>query len=291
MEPRVDRGDTVTILITGGSGEIATAIRPFLQPRECRLLDLAPPTRPLRPGETFLQGDLTDVETVTEAARGADLVVHLGGYRQERDFDELLRVNIGGTRAVLEGARRAGTSRVLLASSVHAVGYATVEDSRRDPVVPVRPDSYYGVGKAALEALGSLYADRFSMVVVSARIAAFVPQPQDVRGLSLWCSPADLARLVRACEEFSESGHRVVWGVSANSRDWVRPDAGNTIGFHPHDDAEIFAGDLDAAPFDPDLDAETPLGGDSVIRDRPLGTDWDPRNEGPAASPAGHLAR
>ncbi len=273
----------MTILITGGSGELATAIRPMLDPGGCRLLDLVEPTTPLRPGETFVRGDLTDLDAMTEACRGADLVVHLGGRRQECEFEELLRVNIGGTRAVLEGARRAGVHRVLLASSVHAVGYATVAEAQRDVVVQPRPDSYYGVAKVALEALGSLYADRFALTVVSARIGAFLERPADRRGLSLWCSPGDLARLVRLCARLDRPGHHVVWGVSANSRAWVRPDAGSVIGFHPRDDAEAFAAELgvpapDAHPDRVEAEGRLPLGGDSVTLDRPLGTDWDPRS-------------
>lgn len=277
----------MTILITGGSGELATAIRPMLDPDGCRLFDLVEPTTPLRPGETFVRGDLTDLDAITEACRGADLVVHLGGRRQECEFEELLRVNIGGTRAVLEGARRAGVHRVLLASSVHAVGYATVADAQREDVLSPRPDSYYGVAKVTLEALGSLYADRFAMTVVSARIAAFLDRPVDRRGLSLWCSPGDLARLVRVCARLDRPGHHIVWGVSANSRTWVRPDAGLAIGFRPCDDAEVFAAELGVPgpsddpgddPAGAGADRLLPLGGDSVTLDRPLGIDWDPRS-------------
>jgi uronate dehydrogenase len=32
-----------------------------------------------------------------------------------------------------------------------------------------------------------------------------------------------------------------VWGVSRNTRRWVSLGAGEAIGFHPEDDAEVFA--------------------------------------------------
>lgn len=269
------------ILITGGSGEIATAIRPLLRHHALRLVDIREPAE-MRRGEEFVCADLTDAEAMARASANVDLIVHLGGYRQERDFEDILRVNIGGSRAVLEGARLAGVPTVLLASSVHAVGYATVADGRGNPVLAPRPDSLYGVGKVAMEALGSLYADRFGMAVVSARIAAFLPRPVDRRGLSLWCSPGDLARLVEACLGLDSAGHRIVWGVSANSRAWVDASAGRAIGFLPRDDAEDFAPGIAVIPAAAEDAAAidvTPLGGDSVLRNRALGTDWDPRSE------------
>lgn len=273
-----------SITITGASGEIASAIRPLLHTHELRLVDLREPTGALGSHEEFVRADVTDVDAMTAACAGAELVVHLGGFRQERAFDDILRVNIGGTRTVLEGARLAGGPTVLLAGSVHAVGYTTVAEARDRAVPAPRPDSLYGVGKVAAEALGALYADRFGMAVVTARIAAFLPQPVDRRGLSLWCSPADLARLVEACLGIRTPGHRIVWGVSGNTRAWVDAGAGREIGFHPLDDAEAFAERITAiaaADEDAAAIAATPLGGDSVLRDRPLGTDWDPRSERP----------
>jgi hypothetical protein len=269
------------ITITGASGEIAGAIRPLLHRHGLRLVDLRAP-EDLARHEEFVRADVTDVDAMTDVCAGAELVVHLGGFRQERPLDDILRVNVGGTHAVLEGARLAGVPTVLLAGSVHAVGYTTVAESRDRPVPDPRPDSLYGVGKVAAEALGSLYADRFGMAVITARIAAFLPRPTDRRGLSLWCSPGDLARLVEACLGVRTAGHRVVWGVSANSRAWVDRSADAEIGFHPLDDAEAFAEGitgLEASDEDAAVIDATPLGGDSVLRDRPLGTDWDPRAE------------
>lgn len=265
-----------TILITGGSGHIATAIRPLLADHRIRLTDLHTPAQVLRDNEEFIAADITDLDAMTAACSEADLVVHLGGHRQERPFDEILRVNIGGTETVLEGARRTGVSRVLLASSVHAVGYATAGDSLRDPAPRARPDSYYGVGKVALEALGSLFADRYGMTIVSARIAAFLPRPVDRRGLSLWFSPADMVRLIEACASLDAPGHHLVWGVSKNTRSWVLPDAGADIGFLPIDDAEQYADDLPGVR-PAEVEAETmatALGGDSVTSGRELGTHW-----------------
>ncbi|MHC5794729.1 NAD-dependent epimerase/dehydratase family protein [Lacisediminihabitans sp. FW035] len=258
-------------LVTGGNGRIATAIRPALASagHALRLLDILPLAVPATGAEESVTASVTDLDALEAACAGVDLVIHLGGYASERSWSEIVETNINGTQAVLEAARRAGVPRVLIASSIHAVGYATAAEARVAEVLAPRPDTYYGVGKVAAEALASLYGDRIGMSVVSARIANFVDRPVHGRGLSLWFSPADMVRLVEACAALTEPGHSIVWGVSNNSRRWVRLDAGRRIGFVPVDDAEQFASQIDQKE-ERSLDAIL-LAGGFVEADQELG--------------------
>jgi uronate dehydrogenase len=112
---------------------------------------------------------------------------------------------------------------------------------------PPRPDSYYGVGKVASEALGSLYHDRHGLDVVCARIGSCRPLPDDARCLWSWLSYPDLVRLVEAALTAAAPGFRVVWGVSANTRGWWSLAEGRAIGFEPLDDAEDYAEQISAA--------------------------------------------
>ncbi len=57
-------------------------------------------------GETAVEADLTDAETVRDAVRGVDLVEHLGGIPHGRPWSELASANVDGTRVVLEGPLR-----------------------------------------------------------------------------------------------------------------------------------------------------------------------------------------
>lgn len=107
--------------------------------------------------------------------------------------------------------------------------------------VPPRPDTYYGWTKAAVEGLGSLYADRYGMTVFALRIGACFPEPPGVRGLDMWLSPDDCGRLVSACLETGVTGFRVLWGVSRNTRRWWSLAEGREIGYEPRDDAEPYA--------------------------------------------------
>ena len=238
------------IALTGASGRIATALRPRLRAAGHRLVLGDAPGVAVRDvdaaTERAVECDLRDVDAQADAFAGADLVVHLGAFSDERPWHEILAVNIDGTRAVCEAARLAGVGRLLLASSVHAAGYVPVDSPLvRDGMPLPAPDTYYGVSKAALEALGGLYAGRFAMTVVSARIMTFDDRPGGPRSLQSWLSGDDMARLVLATLTTRATGHHVVWGVSRNTRRVVDLAPGLAIGFDPQDDAEAHASDAE----------------------------------------------
>ncbi|MGV9675184.1 NAD-dependent epimerase/dehydratase family protein [Nocardia sp. NPDC003482] len=255
------------VLITGAAGIIGTFLRPRLaRPgRTLRLLDLAP-LDPAAPGEEIVTGSITDPATMAAACRDVDAIVHLAGISREDTWARILEFTIDATHTVLEAARAAGVPRVVLASSNHAVGFRDIGSAgprglRADS--SPRPDTYYGVGKAAVEALGSLYHSRFGMDVTCLRIGSCFERPSDVRQLSLWLSPDDCARLIEACLATERADYRVLWGVSANTRRVLSPDEAATIGYHPLDDAEQHATAVPPGDLPTRLGGhycETPLG-------------------------------
>lgn len=93
------------------------------------------------------------VEQLAAAFQGADAVIHLAWLIQPNSERELLRrVNVEGTRHVLEAAAKAGVGRIAVASSVGA--YSPVQDDvPRDETWPTEgiPGSHYSVDKAAQE--------------------------------------------------------------------------------------------------------------------------------------------
>ena len=237
------------ITMTGGAGHIATCIRPLLAKagHQVQLLDVQEPVGPLAVSESFRHVDGTHLNVSVDAFRGSDLVIHLAAHPSERTFDQIVALNVGGAYVAHEAARLAGVPKILAASSVHAVGYLLARDAAREVVPLPRPDTFYGASKAFLESLGSLYADRYGHVVVTARIMTAVPEPVSIRDLSTWFSPADTVRLIEAILAYDIPGHNIVWGVSRNTRGWVSLEAGERIGFLPEDDAEVFAGRIEGA--------------------------------------------
>jgi uronate dehydrogenase len=241
--------DGEVVLITGAAGTIGSMLRRSLaRPgRHLRLLDVAD-QEPLAPDEDadLIVGSFTDAAVMAAACRDASAILHFGGL-STKDFEwhEFLDVNINGTYVVLEAARAAGVSRVVYASSNHAVGFVPFD---REALVPdyvfPRPDTFYGVSKAASESLGSMYHDRYGLDVVCLRIGSYGERPANYRQLWSWLSPGDCARLVEAAMTTPRPGFRIVWGVSANSRAAVTPDEGHAIGYFALDDAERFADEI-----------------------------------------------
>lgn len=179
--------------------------------------------------------DLSDLEELVRICRGADGVIHLGGIPDEADFHDLAEVNIVGTYHVLEAARRAGVPTVVYASSNRVTGMypAGVEVS---PDMPVRPDGFYGVSKAAGEALCRLYADKFDVNTVAVRIGTYEDRPRSAREQRTWLSPADASRAFLAAMT-TEERSAVFYAVSANRERWWDMAAATAVGYEPADDA------------------------------------------------------
>jgi len=254
-----------TIAITGASGRIGTAIRPLLvRPgRTLRLIDVTDPPDLDESHEEFVNVEVGDLEGMRRALEGTRGLVHLAGLASEHPWREILHTNIDGTYVALESARAAGVRNVFLASSIHAVGTSTLGEAADSTEPNPRPDTFYGVSKAAMEALGSAFAARCGMSVVSARICHFGDDPGQGLDRLIWVSPPDLTRLVEATLALTEPGAHVVWGVSRNGAPWLRPEAGEAIGFHAVDDAEAGAAGTS------EVDESLALGGEFL--DVPLG--------------------
>jgi nucleoside-diphosphate-sugar epimerase len=269
-----------TILITGAAGSIGTMLRARLarQRRVLRLLDVAPLAGGPGPGEESVTASVTDMAAMTAACAGADAIIHLGGIPSEAAWAPVLEVNINGTYTVFEAARRAGVPRVVFASSNHAVGFAPRESFPVPDAAYPAPDTYYGVSKAAGEAIAAMYASRYGIDAVCVRILSCFERPLNPRMLSTWLSPDDAGRLFEACLTAHATGFRVIYGVSDNTRGgWVSLDGARALGYEPQDDAERYAAEVlaaagDSAGLDPADPVLRYLGGEFTLpsRDAPI---------------------
>lgn len=121
--------DVGTTLVTGATGLVGSHVARRLVERGDRVrvtvrvgslterlegLDVEP-----------VRADILDRQAVRRALRGVTRVFHVAGLTSLRaGSDALFRVNVGGARLVLEEALRAGVERLVLTSSVAAVGPA-----------------------------------------------------------------------------------------------------------------------------------------------------------------------
>ncbi len=229
---------TGSLLITGAAGTIGTSLTEGLRGSfTLRGLDLRAPTASY-PGE-FVVGDCADPATAQRAVEGVDAVVHLAGVPTEASLPVILRSHVETTAALLDAMVAHEVPRMVYASSNHAVGMTP----RRELLgtdVPPRPDTFYGVGKVAAEALLSLYADRYGISSVAMRIGSFLPEPTTRRNLATWLSPGDCLAMVTAALAATFDGVRVVYGISANRDAWWDLEPGRALGYLPADDAADF---------------------------------------------------
>jgi UDP-glucuronate 4-epimerase len=123
---------------------------------------------------TFVQGDITDPNSLNEAFRQAkfDQIIHLAaraGVRPSLAEPALYqRVNVEGTVNLLEAARVHGVKKVTMASSSSVYGInAKVPFSENDPIFS--PISPYAASKLACEALGHVYHHLHRMDIVMLR--------------------------------------------------------------------------------------------------------------------------
>lgn len=266
-----------TVLLTGAAGGLGTLMRDLLPAYgyELRLLDL----RPVEGAPDAIVADLADKEAVREAVRGVDAIIHLAGISLEAPFEKILRANIEGTYHLYEAAREEGVSRIVFASSNHAVGFTPRPEGTAphdaNALIPIdtprRPDTFYGLSKSFGEDLAQFYWDKYGLETVSVRIGSCFPEPTSVRMLSVWMSPADGARLFHAALTAENVEHTVVYGSSANTRLWWDLTTARALGYEPQDDSEPYAEKIVAeqGELDPDNIAHAYLGG-HFVSDPPI---------------------
>jgi nucleoside-diphosphate-sugar epimerase len=253
------------VLITGASGLIGGILRERLAGRY-ELVGLA-----RRPEEfPHFIGDINDLESLLPAFAGVDAVVHMAGVPHvAAPWADVITTNINGTHNVYEAAVRQGVGAVIFASTNHTVSWWEAEAGPElynldhpavfSPDIPLRPDSFYGVSKAAGETLGRYYSDVHGLRVFCLRIGWVLsnddPATQDVSGevappltadevrrrlRAIYLSHRDCAELVRCCLDADHVRFGVYYGVSNNPRLFYDlTNARDELGYHPRDSAPV----------------------------------------------------
>ena len=119
----------------------------------------------------IIEGDVRDVSSVTEAARGIEIIFHEAAFVSvPQSIDqpqECFDVNITGTSLLFDAARKAGVKRAVVASSAAVYG-----ESDALPLVeetPLQPLSPYAVSKRVDEMYAELFTNSFGFEVTALR--------------------------------------------------------------------------------------------------------------------------
>jgi dihydroflavonol-4-reductase len=179
----------VTVLITGATGQVGNAIARRLAADDVQVRALVrSPERARVLPESVLPvfGDVTDAASVQAALDGSTTVYHAAGIPEQwrRDVGEFARVNVEGTRNVVEAALAAGVERFVYTSTddvlVQAPG-AEFDESVVNASPGVTP---YQRSKQEADRIVTAALDRGLPAVFLHPAGVYGPAPFLVKGLN-----------------------------------------------------------------------------------------------------------
>jgi uncharacterized protein YbjT (DUF2867 family) len=147
-----------TLAVTGGTGFVGSHL---LRMALAQGYDVRALTRGWKPPEdeiSWVDGALDRPETLFKLCAGADAVIHVAGAINARDRAGFEAVNVAGTAATIDGARKAGVRRFVHVSSLaarepqlSAYGWSKARSERLVAAsgldwTIVRPPAVYGPG-------------------------------------------------------------------------------------------------------------------------------------------------
>jgi nucleoside-diphosphate-sugar epimerase len=148
----------MTVMLTGATGHVGANLLHCLLGRGERVRVLV---RPGSPREAIrgvdvevVEGDLRDVSALGPALVGCDRVYHCAAKVQtvQGGEAELFAINVLGTRNLLTAAKNAHARRVVVTSSLGAVGHPEARPcNEQDPFNPFDPHLPYEESKAWVE--------------------------------------------------------------------------------------------------------------------------------------------
>jgi nucleoside-diphosphate-sugar epimerase len=168
-------------------------------------------------------------------------VVHLAAEPNDQDFPLLVGPNVMGLFNVMDAARQEGVRRVVLASSIQVLSR---REERQKParVDEAHPGNHYALTKLWAEEMGAMYARRYGMSVIAARIAWMVRDVKEARMMQqrqfygLYLSGRDAGRFFAQAVEAESIEFAVLFAVSADGQGWFEMEPARTlIGYEPQD--------------------------------------------------------
>ena len=165
-------GGRDTVLVTGASGFVGSAIAGLLRAEGFRVRVLVRPSSPrtnISREDDVCEGDLLDAASLSRALAGARYLFHAAAdYRLWSPRPEdLIETNVEGTRALMREALSAGVERIVYTSSV-----ATIQPGC-DETRPLKPQNAIGVYKRS-----KVLAERLvESMVAGNRLPAVIVNP------------------------------------------------------------------------------------------------------------------
>ena len=127
---------------------------------------------------TPVRGDLDDLPMLREAMRDADVTFHIAGRVMAPTYRELEHANVDATENVLRVAQKAGVPRVIILSSLAAVGPSNGRPATEED--PLKPVSNYGRSKKQMEMRIREIADDKTAITILRPPAVYGPREDQI---------------------------------------------------------------------------------------------------------------
>jgi dihydroflavonol-4-reductase len=179
----------VTVLITGATGQVGNAIARRLAADgvDVRALVRSPErARVLPEGVEPVFGDVTDAASLRAALDGTATLYHAAGIPEQwrRDTGEFARVNVEGTRNVVEAALAGGVERFVYTSTDDVLVGAPGEPFDESAVNPTPGVTPYQRSKQEADRIVVAALDRGLPAVFLHPAGVYGPAPFLVKGLN-----------------------------------------------------------------------------------------------------------
>ena len=193
----------------------------------------------VRAAAEVLYADLTDPLAMFGAVQGCEAVAHIGAVPTPHSLppDEVLRLNVVGTQNVLEAARAEGIEKVVLTSSIGALGFSFPTHPCLPDYLPVdtkhprRPQDVYGLSKLMNEESAAAMTRLSGMTTLVLRpphvmdldhakrhgwLRRFCERRGEERDPGLWAyiDVVDQAVAFRLALETEKTGHHVFYTMA-----------------------------------------------------------------------------
>jgi uronate dehydrogenase len=229
------------VLVTGAAGTIGRPVCRELARRGHRVRAFDQASADIE--AEWVVGDLADQQALRQAVAGAEVVIHLAATPSDADFfEKLLPNNIIGTFNLFQAVVDAGVKRLVVTSSVQAVGNLTSPGKTVLVEEGTAPTNHYAVSKVFAEQLGYMYAHVHDMSVLVVR-PGWVPRelPKVLpKTVSIYLSPRDAGRFYAACveaEKLTAPGFEILFALSRckGRPPYDMEPARRVIGYEPRD--------------------------------------------------------
>ena len=169
----------MTVLVTGGAGYVGSHLAALLRRRRIAHVlydDLSAGHKEMVAGSTLVQGDISSAEQLHAvfAQYKPQSVVHLAALATlgecEKRPDDCHRINVEGTRNVLEAMRLHQVRRIVMAGSCAVYAPLDGPGLLAEKTSPLAPASLYGQSKLAGEKLLAEYHRQYGIAYVLWRI-------------------------------------------------------------------------------------------------------------------------